>query len=482
MFYIYFFVTIFKKYFYFSSLYAIIQKTIFPKNKFMKKRYIIPIIISLSLVIFLRFMIPWSLEESYNVKESHEYNDIKRIDYFASGSYVLVDKDEKWYSISRDWVETKKYEDISNIKFYNEGKNYSFVAKIEWKSVFVKLWYESQKYDQIYDFDISKDGEKFIFSASKEWKKILVINWFESQDYDVINDIDISETLENYSFNTFIVRKDNNYLLIKDWVEQKIIQEKGDKYIYFYGKQKFEYDFINSIRIVKWGNSFIFSAKKADKYVVVKDGKEIWTYDNIIYSMNNNIMSDFDVSPDKNSYTFIAEKNKKQILVKDWFESEKYDKIGNLIINSSINIPIKTVNHICYGYINDAQNYIFKAESEGKSLVVKDWVESEKYEEISDVNCYWNTKNYSYTVEKSGINLLINNWISISENIKKNINYLDKKDYIFNDWFYSYIVINWVKSKKYTKISWFKYFNDWKWFSFVTETNKGQKVISYIKK
>lgn len=448
----------------------------------MKKKYIIIFIISISLIVFFRTMSFWNLEESYNVTESYEYNDIKRIDYFASGSYMLVDKDEKWYSISSDWVETKKYEDIWNIKYYNEWKNYSFVAKTDWKYVFVKQWFESQAYDQIYDFDISKDGEKFIFSASKDWKKILVINWFESQSYDMINDIDISESLENYSFITYIVRKDNNYLLIKDWVEQKIIQEKGDKYIYTYWKQKLEYDYINSIRFIKWGNSFIFSAKKGDKHVVVKDGKEIWTYDNIIYSMNNNIMSDFDVSIDKNSFTFIAEKDKKQILVKDWFESDKYHKINNLIIKSSINTPINKVNHICYWYINENNNYIFKAEKDWKTLIVKDGIESEIYDEISDIYCYWNTKNYSYTVEKDESNLLINNWQVLNKNIKKNINYLDNNDYIYNDWFYSYIVINWVKSKKYMKISWFKYFWGSKWFSFVVETSKGQKVISYTKK
>lgn len=446
----------------------------------MKKKYIIIFIISISLIVFFRTMSFWNLEELYHITESYEYNDIKRIEYFASGSYILVDKDDVWYSIVYDWKKSKKYEDIPIVKHYQDWKNYSFVAKIQWKYVFVKDWIESQKYDQIYDFDISNDWNKYIFSALKEWKKIIVMNWFESEAYDEINDLDISEYIANYTFNSFIVRKNNNYLFIKDWVEQKIIQEKDNKYIYTYKNKKYEYDFIDSIKLIQWWKSYIFVAKKSDKYVVVKEWKEIWSYDNIIYNMNNNVMSNFDISGDKNSFTFIATKDKKQILIKDWFESEKYDKINNLIINSGINIPIKTVNHICYWYLDNAKSYIFKAFIDWKQIVVKDWIESEKYDKISDIFCFNN--NYSYVAEKEWKNVLINNWNIINEWIKKSINYLDWKDYIFNDWFGSYLFIDWLKSKKYLKISWFKYFTQWNWFSFVAKFRSGEKVITYTKK
>lgn len=449
----------------------------------MKKKYIIVLfIISISLIVYIKLMSFGKLEESYSVTESNEYNDINKIEYFSSGSYILVNRDDLWYSIIKDWIESKKYEDILNIKYSKNWKNYSFIAKKGWKDIFVKDWVEGEKYDTIYDFDVSSDWEKYIFSAVKDWKNIIVINWFESEAYDMVYDLDISEYLDNYTFNTYIVRKKDFYLLIKDWAEQKIIQEKDNKYIYSFWKQKLEYDYIDSIRLIQWGKSFVFVAKKGEKYVVVKDWIEIGSYDNIVNNMSNNIMSNFDISLDKSSFSFIAQKDKKQVLVKDWVESEEYDKINNLIINSGINIPVNTVNHICYWYLDDSKNYLFKAEVDWKWLVVNDWIESEKYDKISDINCFENTKSYSYIAEKNWNNELVNSWIKINKEIKNNINYLDLNDYIYNDGFYSYIVIDWVKSKKYQKVRWFKYLPDWVWFSFIADTKNGQKVINYLKK
>jgi hypothetical protein len=74
----------------------------------------------------------------------------------------------------------------------------------------------------------------------------------------------------------------------------------------------------------------------------------------------------FKYSPDWKGFAFVAKKDWKRIVVKDWIEIDKYDYISY------------------FKYSLDWKNFIFIAQKDNlKWVLVINWIESDEYEDIS---------------------------------------------------------------------------------------------------
>lgn len=454
----------------------------------------------------------WIEWEKYDIIYDSKYSeDWKHFTF-------LVIKNSKIVLI-KDWVETKEnYEELNNIskdnpinKSYDIEKNsykksidwksYGFIAKKDWKYFLVKDWIESKKYNIISDFHFSPDWNSYYFLAIDNWKVfwtpywagIILDNW-EVVPYDYVKNTLVKDWVEinkydhiynpiyspNWKSFSFIAKKDWKEFLVKDWIESS----------------KYDWDIkrYNNELVIQYSpdsSSYVFLAQKDWKKIIVKDWKESNKY-NTIY--------DFEYSPNSKSYAFVATKdNRNRVLVKDWVESKEYSENQGYS-----NFPF-------FWYSPNGKNFIYIVIKSWKWILVKDWVESKEYNEIKkfdteNSNIYKyvlyspDNKNYFFVWKRDWKEILVKNWTENlnydyywnrmgTYNWRSNLIYFSP----YNSANFTYVaeknkkkilVKDWLEIDKYGTIFDFKYSPDNKSFSFIAQNKELLKyyIVQYKSK
>lgn len=290
-----------------------------------------------------------------------------------------------------------------------------------------------------------------------------------------------------------MIIKDWKEILIKDW-------EVIDKY-----------DKVSSPKYFDDWKIFAFIAKKDWRNFIVKNWKEFLVknnnyrnvdemfrfmyfknWDKLVYISNPKISIDkilsethkytqvfwLTYSHSWDSFAFIViKKDWKKIVVKNWIESEKYDKISSLKFSS------------------DWKSLVFKAERGKENFIVLNWKKVNKYNSVGWVTFVPNSNSIIYmafTAYDPKIipkRIIVNNWIEID-----NDNYWDEKTPVYSPDGKSFsftatkilkdekswkkiIIRDWVEINQYDSAKWPMYSPDWKSFSYYAEKDWKKFVV-----
>ena len=170
----------------------------------------------------------------------------------------------------------------------------------------------------------------------------------------------------------------------------------------------------------------------------------------------------------------------KSIIVKDWVEINKYDDVGS---------PI---------YSPDGKSFVFRAIKDGKWIIVKDWVEMNKYDKIDSIIYSPDGKSFAFEAQKDGKWIIVKDWVESNKYDRiSDLTYSpDGKNFAFraekvgsnmkmmrnkrNYKYFKYgevIVKDWVESNEYNKVASLKYSPDGKSFAFVAIKDWKQIIV-----
>ncbi len=228
-------------------------------------------------------------------------------------------------------------------------------------------------YEKIYSFEVSPDGESIAYVVRKEWKMALVKDWKELWKYDNISNFEYLSDNEGF---VFVATKEWKQFVVKNWEESK----KYDSITTFkLSSDRKSFAFEWDIYAPKEEWVFIVWWPEIEKCFLVKDLKEI-EYDYLCDSENHysTYNDHFLYSENWESFAFTAKENWKQFVVKDWIESEKYDRIKYLL------------------YSQDNKSFSFIWGKNFKNILVKDWIESKEYDDIIGLRYLQNGKGISF--------------------------------------------------------------------------------------
>lgn len=245
----------------------------------------------------------WHSEDSTNfafsARRGEEYLIVK------NGKEIVVDGDTAssiaphfseddnrfayWYKKNNkhilvvDGVESSPYEDVYASNFLSGENGFVFIGQKGGKDYLViqsnKKWREVWPYDKIswagYTYKTSSNFKHFVYLAEKDGKKIALIDGKPSKPYDQIPE----------------------FLMLS-----RLYSEEPE-WRFYYNIPQFIYS--------KTGEDLVFSARKGNKEILVKNGVEIDKYDRA-YSPQ--------LSSDGKNFLFLAEKNGQTILVKNDIE------------------------------------------------------------------------------------------------------------------------------------------------------------------
>ena len=445
--------------------------------------------------------------------ESEEYNyDIKKLKYspdWVSFWYTItkwINDYEAYEVIIKDWVEIDDYESSNNLQYSKNGKDYYFVWKNNWKDVIVKNWIEIYKYDSISSIISSDNLDNFLFVAGKNWKYIVVNNWIESKEYKDIGNLIKSTDWSSYSFQT---KKDWKNLIVKDWIESNLYDEISEDYKNYYwylwdtnillfsAKKDWKWVFstdLNESKEYDWITNMIFSNKTESvsyvaydrddnenyTYYVIKDWKNIATYD--FSWILNHWISSLIYSIDWKKITYKVRKGSFYTF-NNWISGKKYRNIINM--NFSDNWDL------LYIVRNDEWKWMF----------VKNWIESNLYEEILPFSYYDENNKYKhkYHTDWAKSIFIWQTWINekkelflIDNFIEKNkyssvkyLNYFDNTPHYVFVWKKSnnendILIVDWIEFNQYENIWLITTIPNSKWFSFIWERDWNNYIVKYL--
>ena len=203
-------------------------------------------------------------------------------------TFIATDKDNKFF-IVKDWVEWKKYDEISSYKYSPDWKDFIFIARKNDSSIIVKNWIEwSKKYSYINNLQFSPDSKSVSFETNVIVKDWIEIYW---------NGLIYSTDSKNFSYT---VRKNWKSAIIKDWIEISWYDETS-------------YPAYSS----DW-KSFSFSAMKNWKAIIVKDWVEILK--------NDGVGQQF-YSPDSKNFWYFSLKKWKWVFIYNDLESYEFNEL-----------------------------------------------------------------------------------------------------------------------------------------------------------
>lgn len=265
---------------------------------------------------------------------------------------------------------------------------------------------------------------------------------------------------------------------------------------------------VTKLKLKNWdeyyldGYSFYKNSQFIEKYDAVSNYDKLWLPE---YHY-------FKLSPNKESFLFIAKKWNKYFVVKDWIKWEEFDGIFEwLVLYSSdwtdysyiwinwnnkyliknwkkIDLWFLTDIYDPFQYIPNSNKVIFFWWNNWKKYIVVDWLKWEEFDTLQEsisefwiiwVDFSWDWKNYFYFWKKDWKWNLIKNTNKIltfdADNID-NWNYWyylkfinstnwEKYAFTFSKWNNTYVVHNWVISEGYNSISnigrsWWLVFSD----------------------
>jgi len=112
------------------------------------------------------------------------------------------------------------------------------------------------------------------------------------------------------------------------------------------------------------------------------------------------VRNSLDFSPTWNSFIFQAIKNNwNKVLVKDWIESNEYSEISS---------PIFSKNW---------KDFVFLAIKDWKQILIKNWTEINNYDYVENPEFSSDSKTFSFTAEKDWKEVLVTNWVETDKRI-----------------------------------------------------------------
>lgn len=162
---------------------------------------------------------------------------------------------------------------ITEFHFINDQKVYKKILRTDsWNKNFLVIWETEFEYDEVYDIIEFPDKSWFYARVVKNGKDIWNINGEEFTQYDDLYYIIFSEKWDII----FVWKKDEIDILVKN------------------GKEILSYDRIYAPQFYNWDKIF-FHAKSGDKYLFVQDGIESQRMKEYDYLLN---------APDYSRYVF----------------------------------------------------------------------------------------------------------------------------------------------------------------------------------
>lgn len=108
-----------------------------------------------------------------NWKESREFDNIWDILLSSQGHIISIQQNNKWYVV-KDGKLQGKYDEISNLSYAPDFKNFSYSAR-EWNDWFVfKDWEKFWSFESVNSIKFSPDSKSIVFTATKDWHNYLL--------------------------------------------------------------------------------------------------------------------------------------------------------------------------------------------------------------------------------------------------------------------------------------------------------------------
>ena len=259
----------------------------------------------------------------------------------------------------------------------------------------------------------SPDGKSFAYVVWDNDGTYFIMK--DGVKYSKYKDIShLTYSLDGKSFAYIAKKMNDEHIIVKDWIESS------------------EYTGITDLTYSPDWKSFAYVAWDNQKAFVVKDGiafpkhSNVWklTYSpdwtNLVYSVydystDNDGVAYFFIkdgveslkyknawsptySPDGRSLAYVAKVDGKFIVVKDDVISQKYDDI----------------NYQTLTYSPDGRSLAYVAKADGKFIVVKDGVSSQKYDFVSNLMYSPDGKSFVYLVQTNNKQLLIKDGVEFT--------------------------------------------------------------------
>ena len=259
-----------------------------------------------------------------------------------------------------DGVEGARYEKVGYPHFSRDGKRLAYSARRTKKWLAVYEGKEGQAYDAIpADPQFSPDGKHLVYAARRGKKWFIVFDNKEGKEYDGIPDG--PQFLSDDTHLTYVARRDGKSFLVIDgveghphdsvWVERgthRVLQEGKPRYLAVDDKQVWvletDWPHRTSKRLAEkrvrplgklppsyeWrrmsaaGEWVVFAIKRDDKTVLVRNGKELGTYEKV---------KCWGESTDGKHLFGIGKRDGKAFVLSDGKEGPAYDRVYELAIS-----------------------------------------------------------------------------------------------------------------------------------------------------
>jgi hypothetical protein len=308
-------------------------------------------------------------------------------DYDTISNFIIS---ENWENFSFIWTKNNKRFIVKNWKIiegFNKPADLTYTD--DWNSLMFTERLEkgdivllndgkivSWEYENINEYYVSFDWLSIIIDGEKKWIDSYFHNWnnvdlkdeqsYKSEPIFSVNGKNYVYTFSDDSYEKYI---SYNWKVIDEWININHDIWFSPKWELYYTIDKDG----NSIFKLWWktfwkeyhniwlplyspdGKSFSFGAKKDDKYIVIKDEKQIWwTYDR---ATRHHIYS-----ADGKSFSFVWYKNGKQIVIKDGKE------VWDIFLDIT-EIKYKSNNEIIYT-VYDGKSFIVNEKCENTHKII----------------------------------------------------------------------------------------------------------------
>lgn len=332
--------------------------------------------------------------------------DKKSFAYIGGQKYSKQDLIKDWVILNNDGV-------ISFSPTYSsDSKSFSYFGVKDWRNIVIKDWVEIENTPDTIE-KISQEFIRYIpnthtlvYKKYKDWKHILMKDWVEWKLYDSINTIYYSKGLDVF----YLVADWNFPFFSKKYIVKNNIEEwKYDDISWdiVFSPDNTSYAYVAKI----WGNRFtekngegVYLEEK-EKLIIVKDGVEIGKeYDS---SFNPTY------SPDGKSFIYSAIKNWKNILVKDGIE---------------LDMNIDGYQKLRFNYLSNWNFYMLGYSKDNIEMISLNWKDWKVYDYTSlEKSSDW--KNISYIVDENWQRVLVKNWVEIVKNNYRILSHRNSPDW-----------------------------------------------------
>lgn len=234
----------------------------------------------------------WSYQWVWNYNDPIDAGYVSNLLLWNNWSLWFVAKENDKKFVIIDGKQWKKYDDIIKLRYFEETKEYVYVAQNDWKWTVVEWDIEWKYYDNIISDYIhvnAQDNIGYTYVAQKWDKQVAVMSWKEFEEYD---------TVTNWNFTQD--SREVYYHIWTKWDKKRLVMDNW--------KSKYYDDISKLFGVIDWKMHFAY--KNDEKvYVAIGDKTLMGWYDNIL---------SYKSSLDKTQKAYIIKQNKKESVWLNW--------------------------------------------------------------------------------------------------------------------------------------------------------------------